>query len=63
MAWFTGDESTCKINGETKASAWKLPSANGPGRPETGDGPQNRDIGIVVIKPLTHGRDEKAVHH
>jgi hypothetical protein len=27
------------------------------------DGPQNRDVGVVVTKPLTHGRDEKAVHH
>jgi hypothetical protein len=31
------------------------------GQSETGDGPQNRNV--VVIKPLTHGRDEKAVHH
>jgi hypothetical protein len=31
MAWFTGDElSTCKINGETKASAWQLPSVSSP---------------------------------
>jgi hypothetical protein len=33
------------------------------GQSGTRDGPQNRDVGIVVIKPLTHGRDEKAVHH
>jgi hypothetical protein len=33
------------------------------GQSGTGDGPQNRDVGIVVIKPLTHGRDEKDVHH
>jgi hypothetical protein len=63
MAWFT-ELSTCKINGETKASAWQLPSANGPGSPEwIRNGPQKRDVGVVVIKPLTHGRDKKAVHH
>jgi hypothetical protein len=33
------------------------------GQSGTGDGPQNRYVGIVVIKPLTHGGDEKAVHH
>jgi hypothetical protein len=65
MAWFTGDELfTCKINGETKESARQLPSAHGPGRPEwTRDGTKNRDFGIVVMKSLTHGRDENAIHH
>jgi hypothetical protein len=54
MVWFTGEEiSTCKISGETKASAWQLPSANGP---------QNRDVGVSVRKPLIHGRDETVVH-
>jgi hypothetical protein len=33
------------------------------GQNGTGDGPQNRDVCIVVIKHLTHGRDKKAVHH
>jgi hypothetical protein len=33
------------------------------GQSGTGDGPQNRDVGIVIIKPLTHRRDGKAVHH
>jgi hypothetical protein len=39
-----------------------LPKAQ-EGQSGTGDGSQNRDVGIVVIKPLTHGGDEKAVHH
>jgi hypothetical protein len=54
MAWFTGDEeSTCKMNGETKALAWQLPSANGPGNPEWDRRwPQNGDVGIAVLKPL-----------
>jgi hypothetical protein len=39
-----------------------LPTAQ-EGQSGTRDGPQNRDVGIVVIKPLTHGRDEKDVHH
>jgi hypothetical protein len=62
---FTGDEvSTYKINEENKESAWQLPSANGPGNQNgTRNGPQNRNVGIVVIKPFTHERDEKAVHH
>jgi hypothetical protein len=33
------------------------------GQNGTRDGPQNRDVGIVVIKPLTHERDEKTVHN
>jgi hypothetical protein len=33
------------------------------GQNGTRDGPQNRDVGIVVIKPLTHGRDEIAAHN
>jgi predicted aldo/keto reductase-like oxidoreductase len=27
------------------------------------DGTQSRDVGIVIIKPLTKGRVEKSVHH
>jgi hypothetical protein len=33
------------------------------GQNGTGDGPQNRDVNIVVIKPLINGRDEKTAHH
>jgi hypothetical protein len=45
MAWFTGEEiSTCKTNGETKASAWQLPSANSSGRLEMA-----YKIGMLVL--------------
>jgi hypothetical protein len=65
MAWFTGDKvSAVKL--KEKPRHWPgncpLPMAQ-EGQNGAGDGPQNRDVGIVVIKPLTHGKDEKAVHH
>jgi hypothetical protein len=65
MAWFTCDGvSTYKINGEPRylPGNCPLPMAQ---ESQSGirDATQSRDVGIVVIKPLTKGRVEKAVHH
>jgi hypothetical protein len=61
MACFTGDEvPPVKLMEKSRhlPGNCPLPMVQ-EGQNETGDGPQNRDVG-VVIKPLTHRRDEKS---